>query len=243
MNFLLFFSIIATGLPGEDMSGKTISEQYDGFAEKYSEVFFDNNQDSINVYFDYFDDSLKGKKVLDLGCGTGSDLAEMQSRGASIFGIDASKEMVRIARETLPDADIKVGVFENIPFPDQSFDIVISKWAFQTSPDIDPIYSEIARVLKPNGQLIYLSSHPVRQFIEKKRKAKNYFHKEIVESVFFDGQVTAREPSHTLNEYLSPAFFEQFSLESYEEGFDSGAEKVDGDIYPSYFILKAHRKS
>lgn len=224
------------------MSGKILPEQYNEFAEKYSEIFVANNQDSIRVYFNYFDVCLKDKKILDLGCGTGYDLAEMRTRNASLFGIDASEEMVHIARKNLPDADIKIGFFENIPFPDQSFDIVISKWALQTSPDMDPIYSEIARVLKPGGQLIYLSGHPIRQFIEKKRKDKNYFQKEIIESTFFDGQVTAREPSHTLNEYLSPIFFEKFSLESYEEGFDSGAEKVDGDIYPSYFIIKAHLK-
>jgi hypothetical protein len=78
--------------------------------------------------------------------------------------------------------------------------------------------------------------------LKKKRKGKNYFKKEIVESVFFDGMVTAKEPSHILSEYLSPTFFEYFTLESYEEGYDSGAEKVDGDVYPSYFIIKARLK-
>lgn len=65
----------------------------------------------------------------------------------------------------------------------------------------------------------------------------------MVESVFFDGQVIVKEPSHTFNEYLSPTFFKYFILESYEEGYDSGAEKVDGDIYPSYFIIKARLKN
>jgi len=46
-----------------------------------------------------------------------------------------------------------------------------------------------------------------------------------------------------LNEYLSSTFFEYFTLESYEEGYDSGAEKVDGDIYPNYFIIKARVKN
>ena len=130
----------------------------------------------------------------------------------------------------------------NVPFPDDFFDVVMSKWAFQTSEDIDSIYKEIVRVLKPGGYFIYLTSHPIRQFIEKKCKGKNYFKKEIVTSVFFDGQVVVKEPSHTLNEYLSRIFFENFILEVYEEGYDSGAEKVDGDIYPSYFIIKALRK-
>jgi ubiquinone/menaquinone biosynthesis C-methylase UbiE len=151
--------------------------------------------------------------------------------------------MVRLAREKNPNGVIAVGSFDKIPFKDQSFDFVVSKWALQTADLIDPIYKEIVRVLKPGGRLIYLACHPIRQFIEKKRKGKDYFKKEIVESVFFDGQITALEPSHTFNEYLSPFFFKNFELEAYEEGFDSGAEKVDGDIYPSFFIIKAVLKT
>jgi len=113
----------------------------------------------------------------------------------------------------------------------------------QTTALIDPVYEEIIRVLKPKGKLVYLACHPIRQFKEKKREGKDYFKKEIVESVFFNGQVSALEPSHTMNEYLSKKFFRHFTLEGYEEGLDEAAEKVDGDIYPSYFILKASHKS
>lgn len=217
------------------------AKQYNAFAKKYSEVFVENNQDSITAYFRHLNIPLKGKKVLDLGCGDGYDLSQL--KGANLFGIDSSEEMVKLAQQKNPDGTIKVGFFEQIPFQEHFFDVVISKWALQSTANIDPIYHEIARVLKPNGELIYLSSHPIRQFIEKKRKGKDYFKKEMVESVFFDGQVTAKEPSHTLNEYLSPTFFKYFTLESYEEGNDSGAEKVDGDVYPSYFIVKARLKT
>lgn len=236
--FAAFFPI--AGLITEEPSE---AKQYDAFAKKYSEVCVENNQDSITAYFRHLDISLEGKAVLDLGCGDGYDLSQIKLKKAAIFGIDASEEMVKLTQQKNPEGVIKVGLFEEIPFQDHLFDVVISKWAFQTSAQIDPIYREIARVIKPGGQLIYLTGHPIRQFIEKKRKGKDYFKKEIVESVFFDGQVTAKEPSHTLNEYLSPTFFDYFTLESYEEGYDSGAEKVDGDIYPSYFIVKARLKA
>lgn len=218
------------------------AKQYDEFATTFSEVVIDNNKDSNSAYFSYFDSSLNGKFVLDLGCGNGYDLIQMRMRGAVIFGIDASDEMVRIAKQNNPEGIIKVGYFDKIPCADNYFDFVISKWALQTAFHIDPIYEEIYRVLKIDGQLIYLSGHPMRQFIEKKRDGKNYFDKEIVESVFFDGKITAREPSHTMNEYLSPTFFKKFSLFAYHEGNDSGAERVNGDTYPSYFIVKAGRK-
>ena len=223
--------------------GSSEAKQYDAFAKKYSEVFVENNQESITAYFRHLDFSFEGKAVLDLGCGDGYDLSQIKLKKGEIFGVDASEEMVKLAQQKNPEGIIKVGFFEKIPFQDHLFDVVISKWALQTSTEIDPIYHEIARVMKPNAQLIYLSSHPIRQFIEKKRKNKDYFKKEIVESVFFDGQVIAKEPSHTLNEYLSPTFFKYFTLESYVEGYDSGAEKVDGDLYPSYFIIKARLRN
>lgn len=197
------------------------------------------NHDSITAYFRYFDIPLQGKRVLDLGCGDGYDLSQIKLKGAAIFGIDSSEEMVKLAREKNPEGIIKRGYFDRIPFPNHFFDVVISKWALQISAYIDPIYREIARVIKPQGQLIFLSAHPIRQFIDKKSNGKDYFKKELVEAIFFDGQLREVAPSHTMNEYLSPTFFEYFTLEAYEEGHDSAAERVNGDIYPSYFIIKA----
>ena len=67
--------------------------------------------------------------------------------------------------------------------------------------------------------------------------------KEIVFENKFGGKITVTEPTHTMNEYLSPYFLSHFKLEKYEEGFDDGAEKVEGDIYPIYAILKASKLS
>lgn len=237
-NFVLSFLLMAALYADQANDLK----QYNHFAETYCEASCTGNYDSNSAYFRFFDFPLEGKRVLDLGTGSGIDLERIFKRRAFIFGIDASEEMVRISSERNPDSEIRVGYFEDIPFPESGFDVVMSKWAFQTSPYIDPIFHEVARVLKPGGIFVYLSGHPTRQFLEKKKKGKDYFQKEIVESVFFQGRINAREPSHTLNEYFSPTFFKYFLLEAYEEGFDSDAERVDGDIYPSFFIIKARRK-
>lgn len=224
------------------MERSELTKQYNAFAQKYSEVFSENTQDSVIAYFRFLDIALKGKTILDMGCGEGYDLTQFKEKGANIFGFDSSEEMVKLAQKKNPKGEIKIGYFDDIPFDDHSFDIVTSKWALQTATDIDPFYQEAARVLKPNGYLIYLTSHPFRQFIEKKASGKDYFKKEIVNSPFFNNQFVVKEPSHTLNEYLSPTFFKLFTLESFEEGYDRGTEKVDGDIYPSYFIVKARLK-
>lgn len=218
---------------------KVDPKQYNAFAKKYSEVFAKSDQESVTAYFRFLDFPMQGKKVLDLGCGDGSDLTQLKG---DIYGIDASEEMVKIAQEKNPKGEIKVAVFEDIPFSDQMFDIVLSKWSFQSSPNIDSIYNEIARVLKPQGYLIFLTTHPMRQFYEKRHKGKNYFDQEVVESFFFNKQFSVKEPTHTLNDYLSPTFFTHFTLLAFEEGNDSAVERIDGDIYPSYFIIKARRK-
>ncbi|MBA3813676.1 MAG: class I SAM-dependent methyltransferase [Alphaproteobacteria bacterium] len=217
-------------------------KQYNTFAKEYSDSFLTYNTNSIDVYFRYLDLDLEGKKALDLGCGDGYDLSELKKKGAHIFGMDASKEMVVLAQQKNPEGTIKVGLIDNIPFPDQTFDVVVSKWAFQAEPSIEPIYKEITRVLKPGGTLIYLTSHPIRQFIEKKQNGKDYFKNETVKSVFFEGKISETGTSHTFNEYFSPAFFSNFTLEKYEEGLDHGAEKINGDTYPSYFIVQARLK-
>lgn len=218
-----------------------LSTQYNTMAATFSALAIDHNKSSNADYFECFPLDLTGKSVLDLGCGNGDDLGLFRSRGAEVFGIDASSEMVRISKERNPYFDIKVGTFTDIPFANQSFDFVVSKWAIQTAAMIDPIYHEVARVLKPGGKFIFLACHPMRQFMEKKRFGKDYFTKEDVVSVFFDGQVTAIEPSHTLQEFLSPLFFRRFSLYAYREGYCASAEKVNGDVYPSYLVLSATR--
>lgn len=220
--------------------GNDISTQYNNFAQTFSELQAQFSEGSAQAYFRYFTFPLANKKILDLGCGDGYDLAHLKASSCLLYGIDASQEMVSLAQHRVPEANIQVGTFDMIPFPDQSMNIVISKWALQGGTDIDAIYREIARVIKPQGHVVLLITHPLRQFLEK--PSHDYFQSEIIETSIFNGLVTAKDPSHTLNEYLSPVFFENFTLEAFEEGRDSGAQRIGDYIYPTYFILKATRK-
>ena len=223
-----------------DSDANPLAVQYNAVASEFDASY--DNKDSNAAYFEFFPASLQGKLVLDLGCGNGCDITVLKQRQAYMAGIDAAKEMVTLAQRNNPNTYIKQGLFESIPFQDNSFDFVISKWAFQTSAEIDPIYKEISRVLKINGELIYLACHPMRQFMEKNTAEKNYFKQEIFTSTFFEGRVTVKEPSHTMNDYLSPTFFKHFSLLAFKEGHDASAEKINNETYPSYFIVHAQKK-
>jgi 2-polyprenyl-3-methyl-5-hydroxy-6-metoxy-1,4-benzoquinol methylase len=66
-----------------------------------------------------------GSKVLDLGCATGSFLAEVTSRGASGYGIDLNGDAIALARDRLPDVNFHIGVAADQPFPGVQFDAVV----------------------------------------------------------------------------------------------------------------------
>ena len=219
-----------------------IKRQYNQFATTYSEEVGEQNAESKSCFYEHLDIPLEGKMLLDMGCGEGVDFDFYTRKGALIHGIDESEEMVKIAKSKYPEAQISLAEFAQTPHPDETFDVVTSKWAYQTAADIQGIYTEVNRILKPGGHFVYLATHPLRQFLEKKKKETNYFQQEMVESKFFDGKITAIEPSHTFNEYLSPYFFSHFDLLAYEEQIDSAAEVIDGHMYPSFFILKARKK-
>jgi len=222
-----------------------LSKQYNNFAQRFSEIHDvgeNSNRDNRKFFYDKLDFIKPGMKVLDLACGDGLDLAYYKELGAEIYGLDASEELTKIARERLPGADIRVGLFESNPFEDNFFDVVLSKYAIQTSADIKPIFSEIKRVLKPGGILMYLVTHPLRQYLEKKNPAINYFEQRVVDCHILNDTIIVKEPTHTMNEYLSPEFLKSFDVQEFEECWDAAAEQVDDRKYPGYFILRARKR-
>jgi ubiquinone/menaquinone biosynthesis C-methylase UbiE len=222
-----------------------LSKQYNEFAKEFSDthdVGENSNRDNRNEFYTQLDFIKPGIKLLDLGCGDGLDLVHYKKLGAEIYGIDASEELLQIAKKRLPDANIHVGLFEKIPFTDNYFDVVLSKYAIMTSADLQPIIAEIRRVLRPGGVVMYLVTHPFRQYFEKRDNHADYFEQKIVDSHILNNTITVKEPSHTMNEFLNQEFFKDFDIQYYKEYWDAAAEQIDGRKYPGYFILKAAKR-
>ena len=93
------------------------------------------------------------ESVLDVGCGTGRFLRKIKSRwpSASLSGIDPAEGMITKARLYLPGASFVVGSAESLPFPDASFDLVISTVSFHHWADQEKAFREINRVLREGG--------------------------------------------------------------------------------------------
>ena len=93
----------------------------------------------------------EGFHLLDIACGAGLAIELASIRGAECAGIDASERLIAIARDRSPQADIRVGDMHDLPWDENSFDIVTSfRGIWGTTPDA---LDEARRVLKPGGQL------------------------------------------------------------------------------------------
>src|SRR4051812_27780665 len=77
-----------------------------------------------------------GSLVLDIGCGAGAFLRLVADRGGKPFGLDASEELVELARRRVPDADVRVGDMESLPYADDTFDLVTGFSAFFFANDL-----------------------------------------------------------------------------------------------------------
>ena len=105
--------------------------------------------------------SQPGERVLDLGSGAGTDslvAAQMVGRAGSVTGIDMTPQMLAKARAAAAEmgasnVEFVEGEAERLPFPDASFDVVISNGVIDLIPDKDAVFSELYRVLAPGGRI------------------------------------------------------------------------------------------
>jgi SAM-dependent methyltransferase len=99
-------------------------------------------------------------RALDAACGTGRHAAHLAAAGHRVAGVDTSPEMLAVARRRLPDADLREGSLESLPFPDASFDLAVCALALTHIPTLDGAIGELARVLRPGGRLVLSDVHP-----------------------------------------------------------------------------------
>lgn len=98
-----------------------------------------------------------GKVVLDYGCGDGETSRELLAQGARhVYGVDISETAVALARQRgLADATFQVGDAHRLPWPDQSFDVIVGR-AILHHLDLPLATRELVRVLRPGGQLFFV---------------------------------------------------------------------------------------
>ena len=105
----------------------------------------------------------KRLRVLEIGCGLGTDGVQFARAGADYTGVDLTEAAIDLARKNFEQrglqGEFKVADAENLDFADSSFDLVYSHGVLHHTPDIARAVSEIHRVLKPEGRAIVMLYH------------------------------------------------------------------------------------
>ena len=150
----------------------SIAERYD-MVNRLTTLGLDKSwrRKACEIALTYMD--VEKPQILDVACGTGDMIRCMRKRlekrglSATFHGLDCSERMLEIAREKVPFAQLKVGNAEDIPFPDESFDLVSVAFGLRNFSDREKAIVEIHRVLKRDGILLLLEFSRNESFLGK----------------------------------------------------------------------------
>lgn len=150
--------------------------------------FYDDQPDNVVLYLEekLFSEmisqiDISGKKLLDIGCGTGRHWKEISDlKPLQLIGIDSSKEMIEKLKRKFNEAEVFVSKNNSLKnFEDNYFDLIISTLTIGHINGLGEYFREWNRVLKPDGEIIITDFHPEAFSIGMKRSFKH--NKEIIE--------------------------------------------------------------
>jgi ubiquinone/menaquinone biosynthesis C-methylase UbiE len=113
-----------------------------------------------------------GKRILDLGCGAGHNAIALARQGAKVIGVDESSDQVADARAACEREHVKVEL-HHAPLAELAFiradtiDAVISVWGLAPVDDIDRVFRQVDRVLKPEAPLVLSLPHPAFAMVDR----------------------------------------------------------------------------
>ena len=153
----------------------------------------------------------RGLTVLDLGCGTGRHSLWLAAAGANVTAVDFSEGMLDEARQK-PGADAiqfaRHDLHEPLPFGDGEFDVVVSGLVLEHLRELDGLFAEVRRVLKPGGRAVISAMHPAMFLRGSQARFTDPESGEIVQP----GSV-----AHSVSEFVMAAVRARFSIERIEE--------------------------
>lgn len=102
----------------------------------------------------------RGKNLLEIGCGVGIDLVHFAENGAVVTGVDLADTSIELAKKNFELRGLKGDFYrldgENLPFSDNSFDVVYAHGVLQYTENAQKMVDEIHRVLRPGGEAIMM---------------------------------------------------------------------------------------
>jgi SAM-dependent methyltransferase len=138
---------------------------HERFRDDYEQFFTDydrfryGNERHLPACIDALD--VDGKQVLEIGLGEGADAERLIRRGARWSGVDLTAESInrlraRLTLRELPYEELRQGSVLDLPFADDTFDMVFSHGVLHHVPDVEQAQREMHRVLRPGGELVIM---------------------------------------------------------------------------------------
>ena len=104
---------------------------------------------------------VRGRRVLDLGCGHGWLAAKLAAEGARVTGIDGSQALIRTARDAYPELTFEVAdLVEGLPEGHRDVEAVVSHMVLMDIPDLSRVLADVAAALVPGGLFLFSILHP-----------------------------------------------------------------------------------
>ncbi len=142
-------------------------------------------------------DLLKPKdRILEIGCGIGTVVNELSSKGHDIIGIDISSEAIEYGRKKYSDIRLEVQAAETLPYEDASFEAVLSFDLFEHIAAIDKHISEVRRVLRPDGYYLFQTPNRYSNIIYETLWTKSLQWRQYHPSLHSPGQLRRRMSRH-----------------------------------------------
>ncbi|MGA9769960.1 MAG: class I SAM-dependent methyltransferase [Blastocatellia bacterium] len=142
-------------------------------------------------------DRYAGRRVLEIGCGTGTDLLQFARCGAHVTGLDLTPRSIEIARQRFSvygcAGQFAIGDAENLAFPDESFDLIYSFGVLHHAPDTERAITEAHRVLRRGGRAVVMLYH---------RASLYYWGGLIAKRGLLKGELLRHTPAEMMSRYV-----------------------------------------
>ena len=221
------------------------------FYDKYVDCWVRNPRISVRQSYLRLLGEVRCKRVIDIGCGCGFDLAELKVLGCYGTGLDISENSLQIARKrlgTVSKTDLLCEDYFNYT-PEQKFDIAVFSMVVMHYPNLDSVFKKLAQFLKPGGQLLLVTNNPYLVLMDynlpypQAGKSVEYIHK----FVYNGEEITLKKYLHAFSDYYNIAKSNGFMVDIFQEQVDYSDETSFFNPNPRNdipnFITFLYRKS